>query len=108
MNEDYLERLRSLDWEDLALRLLVFTKHWAKAHYFWKEGKRFPEGKTPDEVAKDAISSFWASERKWNPKYDVFTQLKGAVRSILWNLHKKKSSKLTSAEPPEFFEVYTD
>src|SRR6476646_6871939 len=101
MNESELQHLRSLNWEDIGLSLLVFTKYWAKTHYFWKEGQSLPEGKTPEEIAKEAISAFWAQIRKWNPKYDVLIQLKGAVRSILWNLHKKKSSKLTASEPPE-------
>jgi hypothetical protein len=108
MSEEELERLRSLDWNDLGLRLLVFTKYWAKTHYFWTEGRPLAEGKSPEEIAKEAISAFWGSIRKWNPKYDVLIQLKGAVRSILWNLHKKKSSKLTAPEPPEFFDLNVD
>ena len=106
MSEEELERLRSLDWTDLGLRLLVFTKYWAKTHYFWKEGRPLADGRSPEEIAKDAISAFWASVRKWNPKYDVLTQLKGAVRSILWNLHKKKGTKLTGPEAPEFFDLH--
>jgi hypothetical protein len=106
MSEEELERLRSLDWNDLGLRLLVFAKYWAKNHYFWTEGRPLAEGKSPDEIAREAISAFWGSVRKWNPKYDVLTQLKGAVRSILWNLHQKKSSKLTAPQPPEFFDLY--
>lgn len=106
MTEEELEHLRSLDWNDLGLRLLVFAKYWAKNHYSWTEGRPLPEGKSPDEIAKEAISAFWASVRKWNPKYDVLTQLKGAVRSILWNLHQKKSSKLTAPHPPEFFDLH--
>lgn len=108
MSKEELERLRSLDWNDLGLRLLVFTKYWAKTHYFWKAGQPLAEGKLPEEIAQEAISAFWASARTWNPKYDVLTQLKGAVRSILWNLHKKKSSKLSAPEAPEFFDLYAD
>jgi|SRR5215469_10321254 len=108
MNEEELERLRSLDWKDLGARLLAFTTYWAKTYYFWSAGPTLPEGKTPEDVSKEAISSFWASVRKWNPKYAVLTQLKGAVRSILWNLHKKKSTKVTDVEPTEFFDFHID
>jgi hypothetical protein len=108
MNEEELERLRSLDWNDLGARLLIFTKYWAKTYYHWSAGPTLPEGKTPEDVAKEAISSFWASVRKWNPKYSVLTQLKGAVRSILSNLHKKKSTQATDVQPPEFFDFHMD
>ncbi len=108
MSEEELERLRSLDWNDLGLRLLVFTNYWAKTHYSWREGRPLAEGKSPEEIAKEAISAFWGSVRKWNPKYEVLTQLKGAVRSILWNLHNKKGSKFTAPEPPEFFDLHVE
>jgi hypothetical protein len=35
-------------------------------------------------------------------------QLKGAIRSILWNIHKRKAAGLTSSEEPAFFEAQLD
>src|SRR5438045_8001017 len=98
MNEEELEHLRSLDWSDLGLRLLVFTKYWAKTYYGWSAGPTLPDGKSPDDIARETIGAFWAGVRAWNPKYDVLTQLKSGVRSDLWNLHKKKALKGTSTK----------
>lgn len=108
MDQDALERLYALDWNQIGLKLLVFARYWAKTHYFWKEGTYLPESKLPEDIATEAISAFWAGVREWNPKVDVVTQLKGAVRSMLWNLHKKKGSKLTTTEEPAFFEFHLD
>jgi hypothetical protein len=102
------ERLYALDWNQISLTLLVFARYWAKTHYFWKEGKYLPEGKRPEDIVTEAIGAFWSGARKWNREVAVVTQLKGAVRSILSNLHKKKGSKLTSAEDPAFFESELD
>jgi len=108
MSDTELSHLRSLNWDDIGLRLLVFAKYWARTYYFWREGQSLPEGKIPEDIAKEAISAFWAGIRQWNPKYDVFVQLKNAVRSILSNLHKKKSSQVTAAQPPEILELHID
>ena len=107
-DEEVLERLYALDWNKNFLALLVFARYWAKTHYFWKEGGYLPEGKTPQDIVTEAIGAFWSGARKWNREVVVMTQLKGAVRSILWNLHKKKGSKLTSTEDPAFFESELD
>jgi hypothetical protein len=67
-----------------------------------------PVGTTPEDIVTEAIGAFWSGARKWNREVAVVTQLKGAVRSILSNLHKKKGSKLTSTEEPAFFESELD
>lgn len=108
LDEQSLKQLRALDWEDMGQRLLVYARYWAKTHYFWNEETPLPEQKTPEDIAKEAISAFWEGARRLNPKYPVPTQLKGAVRSILWNLHAKKESKVTRVEGPEFFDERFD
>jgi len=102
-DEQQLAELRCLDWEDIGQRVLIYARYWAKAHYFWSEENPLPGEKTPEDIAKEAISAFWEGLRRLNPKYSVLVQIKGAVRSILWNLYAKKESKLTSAEEPAFF-----
>jgi hypothetical protein len=107
-DEEALERLYGLDWNAIGLKLLVFARYWAKTHYSWDEGTYLPEGKIPDDIVMEAIGAFWKGSRKWNSEVAVVTQLKGAIRSILWNLHKKKGSKLTSTEEPAIFETHLD
>jgi hypothetical protein len=106
--KDALERLYGLDWKQISLKLLVFARYWAKTQYRWKEGIYLPELKTPEDIVTEAVAAFWNGSRKWNSEVAVVTQLKGAVRSLLWNLHNKKGSKLTSTESPEFFESQLD
>lgn len=108
LDEQTFKQLRSLDWEDVGQRLLVYARYLAKTHYFWSEETPLPEEKTPEDVAKEAIGAFWEGARRLNPRYSVLTQLKGAVRSILWNLHAKKESKTTKLEGPEFFDARFD
>ena len=95
-DEKQLAELRCLDWEDIGQRVLIYARYWAKTHYFWSEENPLPGEKTPEDIAKEAISAFWEGLRRLNPKYSVPVQIKGAVRSILWNLHAKKESKVTS------------
>ena len=38
----------------------------------------------------------------------MWVQLKSAIKSVLWNLHRLKEAKLTSAVEPEFFEPLED
>ena len=108
LDEQQIMKLRSLDWDDISQRVLVYARYWAKTHYFWTEGNPLPEEKTPEDIAKEAISAFWEGLRRLNPKYAVLVQIKGAVRSILWNLHAKKESKLTSSAEPDFFDERLD
>ncbi len=102
------ERLNGVDWDDAAPRLILFARYWAQTHYLWQAGSPLPGGATPEDVAKEAIKAFAVGDRKLNANYEVFTQLKGAVRSILWNLHKKIDLALTDAHEPEFFEHHLD
>ena len=108
LDEQELSKLRSLDWEDIGQRVLIYSRYWAKTHYFWTEENPLPGEKSPEDITKEAISAFWEGLRRLNPKYSVLIQLKGAVRSILWNLHAKKESKLTSSAGPEFFDDRLD
>ena len=78
-DEQQIMKLRSLDWEDIGQRVLVYARYWAKTQYFWNEGNPLPEEKTPEDIAKEAISAFWEGLRRLNPKYAVLVQIKGAV-----------------------------
>jgi hypothetical protein len=108
MSSQNTERLKGVDWDDAAPRLILFARYWAQTHYLWHPGHPLPGGATPEDVAKEAIKAFALGDRKLNPNYEVFTQLKGAVRSILWNLHQKTDLSLTDAHEPEFFEHHLD
>jgi hypothetical protein len=96
------------DWKLVGLRLLVFARYWAKAHYGWFDGRLLPTGKTPEDVACEVYAAYSHGERKFSAETAMWIQLKSAVKSVLWNLHQLKEGKLTSTEEPEFFEPVAD
>ena len=105
MDEDAISKLSALDWDETAPRLLEFARRWAANVYGWQQGTTLPNGMGIEDVAKDAVAAFATGERKLNPRFEIAVQLKGAVRSILWKIHRKSGDRLTSAESPEFFDA---
>ncbi len=103
MDEDAISKLSALDWDETAPRLLEFARRWAANVYGWQQGTTLPNGMGIEDVAKDAVAAFAPGERKLNPSFEIVVQLKGAVRSILWKIHRKSGDRLTSAASPEFF-----
>lgn len=99
---------RSANWQVVGLRLLVFARYWAKAHYGWRDGQLLPMSKTPEDVACEVYAAYSHGERKFSAEASMWIQLKSAVRSVLWNLHQLKEGKITRAEEPEFFEPVAD
>jgi hypothetical protein len=108
MDDDAMSKLGAVDWDDAAPRLLAFARRWAAGLYNWCEGTALPNGMSIEDVVKDAVAAFARGERKFNPRFEIMVQLKGAIRSILWNIHKRKAAGLTSSEEPAFFEAQLD
>lgn len=110
------------NWESVGLKLLVFARYWAKAHYGWYEGKPMPGGTTPEDVVCDVYAAFQrglneqkvqvngAGEgvRHFNEDDGMWIQLKRAVKSVLWNTYKLKKLKAVEIEDPEFFDPISD
>lgn len=108
MNDDVMSKLGAVDWDEAAPRLLEFARRWAAGLYNWSAGTTLPNGMSVEDVVKDAVAAFARGERKFNPRFEIVVQLKGAIRSILWNIHKRKAAGLTSSEEPAFFEAQLD
>jgi hypothetical protein len=104
------------DWKSVGLRLLLFARYWAKSHYGWYEGKLMPGSVSPEDVASEVYTAHRRGietpeqndVRRFNDKDPMWTQLKRSVKSVLWNIHKLKESRITSAEGPEFFDPILD
>ena len=99
---------RDANWKLVGLRLLIFARYWAKAHYGWCDGRLLPTSKTPEDVACEVYAAYSRGERKFSAEASMWVQLKSAVKSVLWNLHHLKEGKITSTEEPEFFEPVAD
>jgi hypothetical protein len=109
MKENSAEiEFRQADWESVGLRLLVFARYWAKAHYGWYEGKAMPGGNTPEDVVCETYAAFQRGDRHFNDTDGMWIQLKRAVKSLLWNIHTLKKHKAVDIEDPEFFDPISD
>jgi len=105
MDNEAISKLSTVNWDDAGPRLLEFARRWASMIYGWREGATLPNGMSIEDVVKDAVAAFATGDRKINPRFELPVQLKGAIRSILWKIHRKSGDKLTSAESPEFFDA---
>ena len=85
MNEDGLNRLRALDWEEVSAKLMLSAITLA-ARYGWTRGILLPRGKSIEDVVAEAIADLWNAPDRLNPTVDVTVQLYGIVKSKLWNL----------------------
>ncbi len=119
MKENSAEiEFREANWESVGLRLLVFARYWAKAHYGWFDGKPMPGGYTPEDIVCEVYTAFQLgltrrddpdeSVRHFNSKDGMWIQLKRAVKSVLWNIHKLKKFNAVIVEDPEFFDPISD
>ncbi len=96
------------DWRVVGLKLLIFTRYWARNHYGWSEMAPLPEGKAPEDITVEVYQAFRNGNRKLRSDVPLLRQLKSAAKSILWNLHKLKDAELSKTHDPEFFEPFED
>jgi len=85
MNEDLLERLRALDWEEVTAKLMRAAIMMA-VRYGWTPKNVLPMGKSLEDVVAEAVMELWNEPGRLNPDVDILVQLRGIVKSKLWNL----------------------
>jgi len=97
-----LELLEAADWNDIILKLTHYAI-WQARRYTWKsrDPSRLPEGKTPEDVAFDAIEKVWNGTRDWDPdKYpDLLVHLKWIVKSDIEHLFSSMEHRKTGRTP---------
>jgi hypothetical protein len=83
--------------------------------YHWCEGKTLPLGKSPEDIVTDVYVSYARGAassgkrtkgvRHFDPTKDIMLQLKGSIKSAMWALMDKASTKkellATSEGDPE-------
>lgn len=89
--------------EDIIPVLYDHARKLAARKYGWREGKTLPLGKTPEEIVTDIYVSYVRGDgtegqrikgmRHFNSEKDLMLQLKGSIRSALWALTDKSSTK---------------
>lgn len=103
MKEDTaLESLEAADWARIIRELTLYAI-WQARRYPWRSGSHniLPEGKTPGDIAVEAIEKVWNAERDWNPeKYpNLLLHLKWIVRSDMGHLFKSTQHQKTIRFP---------
>jgi len=97
MNEDELDRLRALDWEEIAAKVANFAHSEARNRYGW-DGAAMAKGTSPEDLAFDAIAEFWQDPSRYAGRCSLTTFLCGIVRHKLWNAAKWEETRTTSRE----------
>lgn len=97
MNDDELDRLRALDWEEIAAKVANFAANWAGNHYGWN-GEVLPKGLSPEDLACEAIGEFWQNPSRRPRDCTLTTFLCGIVKSKLWNVSQLKETRTTVRE----------
>lgn len=104
-----LDRLEAADWKDISLRLAHFAV-WRASLYKWNSGDTglLPRGKTPEDVACEAIEKVWNGTRNWDPEIypDLLKHLMKIVESDISHLfksadHRKRARAALSRKTPE-------
>ncbi len=90
---EVIERLNAQDWEDLYEDLVAYATIRVQ-ELSWERGPgALPEGKGPEDFAKEAIESLYTGRRTWN--YEQYPNLKNVLTGIIDSL---VSNLVTSAE----------
>jgi len=87
--DDVLKHLEEADWVKIITELARYA-HWRAYRYKWRSGNpgQLPDGKTPKDIAFEAISKVITGDRAWDPdRYpDLLIHLKWIVKSDLNHL----------------------
>ncbi len=105
-NDRVLRLLEAVDWNDIILRLARYAI-WRASRYTWRSRKsdQLLGGKTPADIACEAIKKVWSGTRDWDPeKYpDLLKHLMWIVDSDMEHLYSSMEHKRTGSLPkPKF------
>ena len=88
MDVDARKRLQEADWADIGIRLTAYAM-WKARNYRWRTGQvwALAAGKTPEDVAREAIVKVLDGSRAWAPERGaLFPYLQGIVDSLMSHL----------------------
>lgn len=101
-NDRVLDLLEAANWNEIILDLVNYSL-WQARRYKWRSGNatQLPEGKTPADIAFDAIKKVWSKTRDWDPdRYpNLLSHLKWIVKSDMQHLFLSKEHQITSRMP---------
>jgi hypothetical protein len=91
------DSLRAHDWEEIAVRLLDSAVVLA-ARYGWTLKSQLPRGQSLESVVADTICDIWQKPERLKPSVPLLVQLRGIVKSKLWDLSQSKDDDVVRSE----------
>jgi hypothetical protein len=83
--------------------LYEYARNLAARKYHWYQGKTLPLGKTPEDIVTDIYVAYARGAgtsgkrtkgiRHFDPDKDIMLQLKGSIKSAMWALTDRASTK---------------
>jgi len=102
LDERICNLLREADWENITLELTDYAVMKVK-RLRWRTGsyESLPQGKTPDDLAYDAIEKVLSGDRRWNPNKNpnLLNYLKTVVDSLVSHLVESEEHKRVQRLP---------
>ena len=102
MSDDHFRYLHDRAAEIIPI-LYDYARNLARRKYHWCEGKSLPLGKSPEDIVTDVYVSYAKGAassgkrakgvRHFDPTKDIMLQLKGSIKSAMWALTDKASTK---------------
>ena len=86
----------SLDWADVGIRLTAYAT-WKARNLRWRTGRTdvLAGGKTPEDLAAEAILKVLAGERAWDPgRGPLLPYLEGVVDSLMSHLAASSDNRI--------------
>ncbi len=94
--EDVRRELDRVDWADVGVRLAAYAT-WKARNLRWRSGHTdtLAGGKTPDDLASEAILKVLGGERAWDPdRGPLLRYLEGVVDSLLSHLASSADNRI--------------
>ena len=96
MASDGERQLGQVDWADVGIRLTAYAT-WKARNLRWRTGLRdaLAGGRTPEDLAAEAILKVLAGERGWDPQRGaLLPYLEGVVDSLISHLAESADNRV--------------
>lgn len=96
MRQDVQRELRRVDWAEIGIRLAAYAT-WRARNLQWRSGRTdvLAGGKTPEDLAAEAILKVLEGERAWDPcRGALLPYLEGVVDSLMSHLAASADNRI--------------
>jgi hypothetical protein len=96
IHHDVRRELQRVDWADIGVRLTAYAT-WKARNLRWRTGRTdlLAGGKTPEDIAADAILKVLGGDRVWDPDHGpLLPYLEGVVDSLISHLAESADNRI--------------